>query len=113
MPPRGASVSGDEMRYEELGKTSLAVEREAIPRGEDGVGLRKWILRDPSSSFKATAKAPPVSSATTLYPAEVEEAGLAAADPWVRRCRIASIVGGTVLGLGLIAMVIVLGVVMD
>lgn len=114
MPPRGASVLENEMKYEKLrGKTSMGMGRAAVARGEDGTGLKKWIMPDPSSSFKATARVPSISSATTLCPMDIEEARLVATDPWVRRCRIASIVGGAILGLGLITMVIVLGVVTD
>lgn len=112
MPPRDVSVAENEAKYEKLKKTSLATEREVVPQGEDGAGLRKWILPDPSSSFKATARAPSMSSTTTLCPTGIEEARPTMGDPWVRRCRIASIVGGAILVLGLIAMAIVLGVVM-
>jgi len=106
MPPRGVSV------LEKLkGEVDMDVDRETVLRGGDGVGLKKWILPDPSSGFKATARAPSISSTTTFCSKEIEEARLAAADPWVRRCRIASIVGGTTLGLGLIVMAIVMGVV--
>jgi len=112
MTPRGASVLENEMKYEKLrGETSMGVEREGVARVEDRTGLKKWIMPDPSSSFKATARAPSVSTATTVCPMEIEEARLVATDPWVRRCRVASIVGGTMLGLGLITMIIVLGVV--
>ena len=84
-----------------------------VPRREDGGGLRRWILPDPSSTFKATTRAASTSNDTTLPPREVEEARLSVTDPWVARCRVASIVGGTILALGLIAMVIVLGVIAD
>lgn len=112
MPLGGASVLENETRCgKPKGKVSMDVDREMVPHGEDGTGLKKWILPDPSSSFKATTKAPSISSTTTLCLKEIEEAKLTATDPWVRRCRIASIVGGTILGLGLITMTIVVGVV--
>ena len=110
MPYGGASVCENETRYETLKeKISTSMRSEAVSR-EDGAGLKKWVLPDPSSSFKATARAPSTSNDATLYPRENENGRLATADPWVRRCRIASMVGGTVLGLALIVMVIVLGV---
>ena len=111
MLPKDTPVLENGMDHEKL-KEQVNAGAERDPQGEDGAGFRKWILPNPSSSFRATARAPSISSATTLCPKEVEEAGLAMVDPWVRRCRIASIVGGTMLGLGLIAMAIVLGVVM-
>jgi len=112
MPPREASLHKKEVK-EKLKKVSMDVDRETFSQGEDGGGLKKWILPDPSSNFKATARGPFTSSAVTLCPKEVEDARMAVADPWVRRCRIASIVGGAILGLGLAGMVIVLTVVMD
>ena len=112
MTPRGTSVLENGVRHDKLKeKLSTDLDRETASRGENGAGLKKWILPNPSSSFKATAGAPSVSSITTLCPKEIEEARLAAVDPWVRRCRIASIVGGAILGLGLTVMVIVIGVV--
>ena len=114
MSPRGASLPEKEGKEGKLReKISVDVDREMTSRGEDGGGLKKWILPNPSSSFKATARVLPTPNTTTPSPKEVEEARLAIADPWVRRCRIASIVGGTILGLGLIAVFIVLGVVVD
>ncbi|KAF9653680.1 hypothetical protein BDM02DRAFT_3182678 [Thelephora ganbajun] len=111
MPPREALVLENEVKQgKQKEKVSMDVDREVVPHGEDGSGLKKWILPDPSSSFKATARAPSMSSTTTLCPKEVEGGRLAGADPWVRRCRIASIVGGAILGLGLVAVVIVLAV---
>jgi len=107
MPQRGSSLLGNGTKK----KVSANVDREMVSGGEGRGGLKKWILPDPSSSFKATVSALPISNTTTLSPKEVEEARLAIADPWVRRCRIASIVGGVVLGMGLIAMFIVLAVV--
>jgi hypothetical protein len=113
MPQRGASSLEKKMKEEKLKeKVSVDVDREMVSRG-DGGGVKKWILPDPSSSFKVTARAPSTLNTTTVSPKEVEEARLAVADPWVRRCRIASIVGGIMLGLGLIAMCIVLAVVRD
>jgi len=113
MPPRDVSFLENKMKHEKLKENiRMDMNGETVSRGEDGAGLKKWIMPNPSSSFKATARAPSISSATTLCPTEIEDARLAATDPWVRRCRIASIVGGVVLGLGLIAMVIVIGVVM-
>lgn len=106
MPQRGGSLLGNGMK-----KVSANMDREMVSRREDRGGLKKWILPDPSSGFRATAGALPTPNTTTLSPKEVEEVRLAIADPWVRRCRIASIVGGAVLGLGLIAMFIVLAVV--
>ena len=102
----------NEMKEEKLKeKVSADVDRGEVSQGRVGGGLRKWVLPDPSSSFGATARAPSTSSTTTLCSKDVEEAKIAAVDPWVRRCRIASIAGGTMLALGLIVMVIVLAVV--
>ena len=113
MPPRNAPVLKNGVKHDKLKeKISMDVDRETVSRGEDGSGLGKWILPDPSSSFKATTWAPSISSTTSLHPGDIGEARLATADPWVRRCRIASVVGGVILGLGLITMVIVLGVAM-
>ena len=113
MPPREASLHEKEVK-EKLKKDSMDVDRETVSQGEDsGGGLKKWILPNPSSSFKVTAGAPFMSSTATLCPKEVEDARLTVVDPWVRRCRVASIIGGAVLGLGLVAMVIVLAVVAD
>jgi len=111
MPTRDSPLRENETKQGKL-KEKVGVNRETVSQGEEGGGLRKWILPDPSSNFKATARAPSVSSTATGC-LEVEEARMTAADPWVRRCRIASIVGGTMLGLGLITMVIVLAVVMN
>ena len=111
MPPTDASLRERDMRKLKE-KLSADVDNETGSQGEEGGGLRKWILPDPSSSFKATARAPSISSTTSVCSKEVEEARVTAADPWIRRCRIASIVGGTILGLALIAMVAVLAVVM-
>lgn len=111
----GWMVSGDpslrenKMKLKE--KVSIDVDREMAPGGGGEGGLKKWILPDPSPSFRATIRTSPMSSAVTVPPKEAEEAGLTVVDPWVRRCRIASIVGGTILGLGLIVMAIVLAVV--
>jgi len=114
MPPRDASLRGNEMKEDQLKeKASMEVDREAVSQGEEGGGLKKWILPDPSSNFRATTRAPEISSTATLCLKELEDARIAVADPWIRRCRIASIVGGTILGLGLITMVIVLAVVTD
>jgi hypothetical protein len=114
MSPRDAPLRENEMKEEKLKeKVSADVDRETVSQGREGGGLKKWILPDPSSSFKATARAPSMSSTTTLCSKEVEEARMAVADPWIRRCRIASMVGGTILGLGLIATVVVLAVVVD
>lgn len=111
MPPRDALILETGTKGEKLkGKASMDVDREALSHEGDGTGLKKWILPDPSSSFKATVRAPSISGTATLSPREIEEARFTAADPWVRRCRIASIVGGAVLGLGLVATTIVLGV---
>lgn len=107
MPQRSGSLLGNGMKK----KASVNMDREIVSRGKGRGGLKKWILPDPSSSFKATAGALPTSNTTALSPKEIEEVRLATADPWVRRCRIASVVGGAVLGLGLIAMFIVLAVV--
>jgi len=108
MPPRDTPLHENEMKEEKLKeKVSADVDRGAV----DGGGLRKWVLPDPSSSFGATARAPSTSSTTTLCSKDAEEAKIATVDPWVRRCRIASIVGGAMLGLGLFVMVIVLAVV--
>lgn len=115
MPPRNALSHENDMKGGKLKvkvKVSVDVDGETVSEGQEGGGLKKWVLPDPSSSFKVT-RAPSVSSTTALCPKEVEEARTVAADPWVRRCRIASIVGGTVLGLGLIAMVVVLTVVKE
>ena len=112
MPPKGTPLYENEMKEEKLKeKVSADVDRGAVSQGQEGGGLRKWVLPDPSSSFGATARAPSTSSTTTLCSKDVEGAKIAALDPWVRRCRIASIVGGTVLALGLFVMVIVLAVV--
>lgn len=113
MPPRDAPSHENEMKDGKLKKVGLDVDGETVSQGQgqEGGWLKKWVLPDPSSSFKATARVPSISSATTLCSKEVEEARTATADPWVRRCRIASIVGGAILGLGLIAMVVVLAVV--
>jgi len=112
MPPKDTPLHENEMKEEELKeKVSADVDRGATSQGREGGGLRKWVLPDPSSSFGATARAPSTSSTTTLCSRDVEEAKIAVVDPWVRRCRIASIVGGTMLALGLIVMVIVLAVV--
>lgn len=111
--PRDISALEDEMKREKSKeRVSMDLDRETVSRGRDGAGLKKWILPDPSSSFKVTSRAPSVSSTTTLCPKEIEEARLATTDPWVKRCRTASIIGGVVLGLGLIVMVVVMGVVM-
>lgn len=108
MPPRDAPSHENEAKLKE--KVSMDGDREMVPQGEEGGRLKKWIFPDPSSSFKATTRVPLMSSTTTLCPKEVEEGRLAVADPWIRRCRIASIVGGTILGLGLITVAIVLAV---
>ena len=108
MPPRDASDPRNHVRRKK--KVGVDVDREAVSGGEGGTGLKRWVLPDPSSSFRATARAPSISSATTSCPKEIEEARLVAVDPWIRRCRIASIVGGAILGLGLVAMGIVMGV---
>ena len=113
MPPRDAPSHENGMSDGKLKeKIGVDVGREAVSQGQEGGWFKKWVLPDPSSSFKSTARAPLISSAATLCSKEVEEARTAAVDPWIRRCRIASIVGGTALGLGLIAMVVVLAVVM-
>ena len=111
MPPRDAPLLGRGMKGKLKEKVSVDVDRQMVSRGGDGNGLKKWILPDPSLSFNATARALPTSNTTTSSPKEVEEVRLAVADPWIRRCRVASIIGGTILGLGLIAMFIVLAVV--
>lgn len=110
MPLKGASLHENGVKEKLKGRVSTGVGRESVSQGADGGGLKKWILPDPSSSFKTTARAPPLSSAAILCP---EDAGSAVVDPWVRRCRIASIVGGTILGLGLIAMLVVVAAVVD
>ena len=106
MPPKDAPLREKEGKLAE--RFSEDMDKEVVSQGQEGGGLKKWVLPDPSSSFGATARAPPTSSTTTLSSKEVQEARTATADPWVRRCRIASIVGGTALGLGLIVMVAVL-----
>ena len=112
MPPRDIPSYENEMKEEKLKeKVSANVDRGEVSQGRVGGGLRKWVLPDPSSSFGATARALSTSSTTTLCSKDVEEARIAEVDPWVRRCRIASIAGGTMLALGLIVMVIVLAVV--
>lgn len=111
MPPRDASLLGRGMKGKLKEKVSADVDKQMVSRGGNGNGLKKWILPDPSLSFNATARALSASNTATLSPKEVEEVKLAVADPWIRRCRIASIIGGTILGLGLIAMFIVLAVV--
>lgn len=111
MPLGGVSVRENEAKRLK-DETGMGADTEGVSRGEDGGGLRKWILPDPSSNFKATAGTASTSNDTALSSKEVK-ARLPVADPWVARCKIASIVGGTILALGLIAMVIVLGVVTD
>lgn len=111
MLPRDASLRESETRKLNE-KVSVDVGRGTVPQGEEG-GSRKRTLPDPSSSFKTTARAPSIPSTTISCSKEVGEARIAAADPWIRRCRIASIVGGAILGLALIAMAIVLAVVME
>ena len=111
MPPRDPQLYENEMKEDKLKeKVSGDVDRGAVSQGQEGGGLRKWVLPDPSSSFGATARVPSTPSTTTLCSKDIEEAKIAAVDPWVRRCRIASIVGGAVLALALIVMVIVLAV---
>ena len=111
VPLGGVSVRENEAKRLK-DETGMGADTEGVSRGEDGGGLRKWILPDPSSNFKATAGTASTSNDTALSSKEVK-ARLPVADPWVARCKIASIVGGTILALGLIAMVIVLGVVTD
>jgi len=113
MPPRDTPFRENEAEDKLKEKVGVGVDGQTVPQGEEWGGLKKWILPDPSSNFKATAKASSTSSTATLCSREVEDGGKTAVDPWIRRCRIASIVGGTILGVGLIAMVIVLAVVMD
>lgn len=113
MPPRDTPFRENETEDKLKEKVGVGVDGQAVPQGEEWGGLKKWILPDPSSNFKATAKTSSTSSTATLCSREVEDGGKTAVDPWIRRCRIASIVGGTILGVGLIAMVIVLAVVMD
>ena len=105
VPLRENEVKGKTLKE----KVSADADREMVSQGQEGGGLKKWLLPDPSSNFKATARAPSTSCTTTRCPKEVEGARVAAIDPWIRRCRIASIVGGAILGLGLVVMVVVLG----
>ena len=111
MPPSDSPLNENETKEKLKQKVSTDVDRGAVLQGQEGGGLRKWVLPDPSSSFGATARVPSTSSTTSLCSRDIEEAKTTTVDPWVRRCRIASIVGGTTLGLGLIVMVIVLAVV--
>jgi len=110
MPQKGTTLNENETKEKLKGKISVDADRGAVSQGQEGGGLRKWVLPDPSSSFGATARAPLMASTTTLCSNDIEEAEMAVADPWVRRCRIASMVGGATLGLGLIVMVVVLAV---
>ena len=111
MPPRDTPFHEDETKEWKLKKVNVDGDRGAVPRAQEGGGLRKWILPDPSSSFGATARVPSTPSTTTLCSKDIEEARITTVDPWVRRCRIASVAGGATLGLGLVVMVIVLAVV--
>ena len=114
MVPGDTPSRGNEMKNEKLRrKVNADMDRETVSGGRSGGGLKRWVLPDPLSSFRATAGAPSISSTTNLCSKEVEEARIVAVDPWVRRCRIASIIGGAVLGLGLVVMLVVLAVVAE